>query len=385
MLNNNFPISNDPLSGLYGFATYNYGQNNYHAYMENYPVASEQELLTHYTYGSAGPFIDLLVYVDLGVGWSVEPVDFEDEDLGLEAKTLVEKEFSKRDFHSTMMQFATYYNVLGRAVLVRTYDKGDGFYFYEKSHVNGLDCINPMTLQNTSIKDVMRDTTGTKEFIQQVMGKNVNFSQNRVCYRSNNNFSKYSSMGFSSLQRCISELRLLSKFPMYRENLAKKYSNVHRILEVKTEQFKEIEFGATILNNQEQSEEYLSKLSDFYAMQEAKGTNMAVYDWINVKEASYGGKEVNLELERQKLRNIAFKLDIPLVLLDGEAVNRSVMEVLADIFVNNQAAGARNYVYTPMIEGVLLWNIHLQLRNQHNHRKYINNQRSCHIPNVLQL
>ena len=29
------------------------------------------------------------------------------------------------------------------------------------------------------------------------------------------------------------------------------------------------------------------------------------------------------------------------------------MEVLADIFVNKQRAGARNYVYTPIIEGVV--------------------------------
>lgn len=348
----NFPMSNDPLASLHMVSN----SNRYHntAYMEHYPVASERELLAHYMYGSAGPFIDLLVYVDLGVGLSVEPVDFEDEDEGMEAKALVEKEFFKRDFQATMKQFATYYLVLGRACLVKTYDKSGGFFFDEKSHVNGLDCIDPMTLQNTSIKDVMQDNTGNKEFIQNINGGTASFSQDRVCYRANNNFSKYGVMGFSSLQRCVSELRLLSCFPSYRDSLARKYSNLHRILEVKTKEFGEIQYGKTILNDSEMSKEYLNDISNYYALQEAKGSTMVVYDWMKIKESSFAGKEVKLnDLELQTLSNIAFKLNVPLDLLRySQVVNRSVMEVLADIFVNKQGAGARNDVYTPIIEGV---------------------------------
>jgi len=98
-------------------------------------VATDQELLAHYVYGSAGPFIDILTYVDLGVSWNLKPVDFSDEDEGLEAVRLVEGEFYRGDFPATMMQFAAYYLVLGRSCLIKTYDKQGGFYFNKKSRV----------------------------------------------------------------------------------------------------------------------------------------------------------------------------------------------------------------------------------------------------------
>jgi hypothetical protein len=89
------------------------------------------------------------------------------------------------------------------------------------------------------------------------------------------------------LQRCISELRLLSRFPGYRDNLAKKYSNLHRILEIKTKEFSETERGKAVLNDPDQSRAYLTDITNYYSMQEAKGSTMVVYDWMNIKEASY--------------------------------------------------------------------------------------------------
>lgn len=348
-----FPVFSDPLVGLHRSVAYS-NRYNYQSFMADYPVASDQELLTHYMYGSAGPFIDLLVYVDLGVGWSLKPVGFEDEDEGLEAVRLVEDDFYRRDFYATMMQFAVYYLVLGRACLVKTYDKLDSFYFDEKSRVSGLDCINPMTLDTASVRDVMNDTGGSKFFVQKYDGVSVCFSQDRVLYRANNIFNKFSVMGFSSLQRCIVELRLLSRFPGYREKLARKYSSLHRIFEVKTDEFGRTERGRAVLNDPGQSQFYLDDMHSYYASMEDKGSTLFLYDWVDVKESSYAGKEVNLnDLEVQTLRNISFKLDIPLdLLLYGQVVNRSVMEVLAEVFVNKQKSGARNYVYTPIIEGI---------------------------------
>lgn len=156
------------------------------------------------------------------------------------------------------------------------------------------------------------------------------------------------------MQRCISELRLLSRFPGYRESLARKYANIHRIIQIKTEEFGKTDQGGAVLNSGQHSKEYLNDVRKYYTIEEEKGGALFFYYWMDVKESSYAGKEVNLnDLELQTLRNIAFKLDVPLdMLMYSQIVNRSVMEVLADIFVNKQAAGARNYVYTPIIEGV---------------------------------
>jgi hypothetical protein len=322
--------------------------------MENYPLATDQELLSHYMYGGAGPFIDLLVYVDLGVGFNLKPVDFKDEEDGLEAVQVIEDEFHRRDFNATMMQFATYYLVLGRACLVKTYDGGGDFYFDDKSCVTGLDCINPMTLNVNSVREVMEDTTGTKEFVQQVKGLMSSYSQDRVIYRANNPFNKFSVLGVSNLQRCVSDLRLLSRFPGYRDNLARKYSNLHRIFEVKTDEFGKTERGKSILNNPAATQSYLNEVRSHYSIQEEEGNSLFLYDWVDVKESSYAGKEVKLnDLEVQTLRNIAFKLDVPLdLLMYSQLVNRSVMEVLADVFVNKQKAGTCNYVFKPLIEDV---------------------------------
>ena len=53
-------------------------------------------------------------------------------------------------------------------------------------------------------------------------------------------------------------------------------------------------------------------------------------------------------MELQTLKNISQCLDIPLDLLRyDQVVNRSVMEVLVDVFVSKQRSGARNHIYTP--------------------------------------
>ncbi len=132
----------------------------------DFPVASDNELLLHYLRGAAGPFIDVKSVCRTWCGLEVKPVGFEDEESGLEAKKLTEKFFKKIDFYTTMIQHAVFYRVLGRSSIVKTYDKSGGFYYSPKEKVMGIDSINPMTLTDKSIREVMADTTGTKAYEQ---------------------------------------------------------------------------------------------------------------------------------------------------------------------------------------------------------------------------
>lgn len=209
--NETFPdMGMDPTSHLLGARSYqNYGIG---FDLNLFPVASDEELLLHYIQGSVGPFIDLLVYTDLGVGWTLKPVFFEDEVDGKVATELVNEELQKRDFQNTMIQFATYYLVLGRACLVKTYSQDGGLYFNANADLTGIDCINPLTLDIGSIKNVMLDVTGEVEYIQRQEGKAASFSQDRVIYRTNNNFSRHAVLGHSPLQRCVTDLRLINSF-----------------------------------------------------------------------------------------------------------------------------------------------------------------------------
>lgn len=322
----------------------------------DFVVASDMELLQHYLFGCAGPFVDFLVYVDVGVGWSLKPVDFKNEDAGLEARDLVEKELVKRDFRNTMVQFATYYLVLGRACLIKTYNGLNELYFDEDSHVTGLDCINPMSLDVKSIQDVMNDTTGEKPFIQNWKGEPVSFTRDRVIYRTNNNLSRLGVWGVSPLQRCISDLRLALKFPGFRDRLARKYANIFRVIRVDTDKFVQAVGSRAneILRDTNEHTVYLNSVADTYNEQEDKGSSVVSFDWETISDMSFAGKEVNMNaIELETLKNIALCLDLPLDLLRyDQVVNRSVMEVLTDVFVSKQKSGARNHVYTPIIEGV---------------------------------
>ena len=112
----------------------------------DYPRASEFELVQHYLFGALGPFIDLLVYVDLGVGWTYRAVGFESDEEGAKAVELAE-EFSKKvKLHKSMNRFGTLYEVLGRAAVIKTKDGNGNFMSTPILSVTGIDVINPMTL-----------------------------------------------------------------------------------------------------------------------------------------------------------------------------------------------------------------------------------------------
>lgn len=138
--------------------------------------------------------------------------------------------------------------------------------------------------------------------------------------------------------------------------MARKYANLFRVVEIDSEKLKKNSgiAGEAIFDKPGGTKEYLADTSSFFRQQEEEGSTVAVFDWQQIKESSYAGKGVNLnDIELQTLRSIAFHLDIPLdLLMYSQVVNRSVMEVLSDIFVSKRKSGARNHIYTPIIEGV---------------------------------
>lgn len=324
----------------------------------DFPVASEAELLVHYLRGAAGPFIDIKMYVELGVGWTLKPVGFEDEEDGQEAKKIVDDLFKKMDFHGTMMELDMFYRVLGRGCLVKTYDLNGDFYFSKNEKITGVDSINPMTLTDQSIKQVMADRMGIEPFIQQVTGEigstgTVSLEQDRVIYITNNPFAKYSTYGNSDLNNSITELRTLARFPHYRDDLARIYSQMHRIVTIDSEKIVQgTDYGQIIKEDYKKAQEYLDEVGEFYRKQEKEGGTVVNFDWENVSQSSWAGKEVKLsDVERSGLEMTAFKQKVPLpLLLFAQYVNRDTLETLNDVFVNVMNNGIRDRMFTPIIE-----------------------------------
>jgi hypothetical protein len=325
----------------------------------DFPIASDNELLLHYLRGAAGPFIDLKVYAELGVGWQLKPAGFEDEESGLEAKKLTEKYFKKIDFYTTMIQHAVFYRVLGRSSIVKTYDKSGGFYYSPKEKVMGIDCINPMTLTDKSIREVMADTTSTKTYEQHAAtvdrsDATVTLEADRVIYSTNNPMTRYSPYGNSDLMNSITDLRAIARFPHYRDRLGHKYANLFRVIEIDTEKIAESDYGKKIKEDVNEAQNYLDDTAQFYRQQEETGGTVAVYDWQKVIEASFAGKEVKLgEIEKSSLESLSFKQKVPMpLLMFSQYVNRDTLRTLAETFISMLEKGSRNFVHTPIIEGI---------------------------------
>lgn len=322
----------------------------------DYPVPSESELLVHYLRGGAGPFVDLKLYVELGVGWTLKPKGFQEEEDGQDAKKIVDTQFEKMDYHGTIMELGMFYRVLGRACQVNTYDLNGDFYFNKNEKVTGADSINPMTITDASLRKVMADRTGTEPYVQQVTGSvgnpgTVELEQDRVIYITNNPFAKYSTYGNSDLNNSITDLRTLARFPHYRDALARLYSQMHRIVTIDSEKIATTSYGEEIKNDPKKAQEYMDDTAEFYRKQEKEGGTVVNMDWENVEQSSWAGKEVKLaDLERLTLESVAFKQQVPLpILMFAPSVNRDTLETLADVFVNVLNNGTRDRIFTPII------------------------------------
>ncbi|AEG18653.1 phage portal family protein [Methanobacterium paludis] len=320
------------------------------------PAANEWELILHYTRGGAGPFVDLQNYVDLGIGWTLKPKGFEDEEDGKAAQKLVEEDFRQRDFYTTMMQFGTYFRVLARSVIVKTYNGLGEFYSNPYAGVTGVDCINPMGLTDESIRNVMKDSTGTLKFQQLPIdgASGPSFSQDRVIYRTQNNLSTRAVLGHSAIQRSLTDLRTLARFPHYRNKLGHIYSQIMQSVKIDTAKMGESPLKSKIMNSWQEAKGLLNDSAKYYQKVAERGGTAAGYDWMDIEQSSFAGKEVKMvELEQQTLESIAFKFGVPLTLLayaQSQVVNRATLEALTDVFISKQENGVRNSIYTPIIQ-----------------------------------
>ena len=328
----------------------------------DFPYASEQELILHYTRGAAGPPVDIKIYADVGVGWTLNPVGFTDESVGTDAKEKAEDFMKEIDFNPTMKIFARWLEVIGRSCIIETYNKLGGYYQNKNAGITGSDCINPTTLTPESIKKVMNDITGTALYEQKATLDSPlsapKFTQDRVIYRTLNGFGKKSVLGSSKLQRCVTDLRTMGRFPHYRRDLGRLYSQMSRVIKINTEKFMEMDLGKAVMADEtgKKQQEYVDDTAEFYRQQEEKGGTFVIYDWEELEQAGWGGKEVKLaELEMQSLENIGYCMGVPLALVMSVAavkMNRATMEMVTDLFVSMQEKGTRNDIYTPIIEHV---------------------------------
>ena len=335
--------------------------------MGDYPLGDDYTYLRQYLRGAMAPFIDFLVYVDLGVGFTVKAVGFTSEDDAKEAERLFAEWAEKIGLVTTLQQFATYREVLGRACIVLTFNANGGFYYSEEEKISGVDCINPMTLDVESIKKVMADTTGKEKYIQQPKWTNQpitnvlkdtfvsrTFDQDRVIYTTRNPLTKYSVMGVSALQNCLTDARTIAKFPRYRSDMAKKFANIHRHFKVIAEMLQQTQFGAEILNDPVKAREFLDSIHELIKDQEEKSASIATFDFIDSNEVTYGGKEPDISgIERMTLESLGMKLGIPVsMVVFADAVNRATLDTLVDLFITKREKGVRQAVYIPLIKEI---------------------------------
>lgn len=329
--------------------------------MTDFPVAGDYELFLHYFRGGAGPFIDLFLYCDLGVDWKLVPKGFDSEEDGEEAVRLVEEDYfdeKRMDFRLTMNEIGAYCEILGRTSYVETYTL-DGDYFYNKNmKVTGVDAINPMTFEEQSIREAIADTTGTIPYKQ--VGTSINgqsitipLEQERVFYYTKNPVPKHSPVGNSDLQRCITDLRTLARFPHYRMKIGKKYSELFRVIQINSDKLKDTGMGEKITNDITEAQKYLDETAEFYRDQEEKGGTVATFDWETLIESSWAGKEVKFsEIEKDTVQSIGLKLGVPMELMTyaADAMNRATLLGLLDTFVSKREKGTRKWLYTPIIK-----------------------------------
>ena len=352
-------VSNDPTDRLMNMISQYYPSFRFRNIDElrSYPVMNDWELLTHALRGAAGPFIELILYVDLKVGHKLNPIGFSNEEAGLKAKELVEEQFKLMKFQRTLDKLGFFYNTLGRAVAVETRDLNGNYYIDEDLKVHGVDSFNPMTLEINSIQEVMWDTTGEKTYKQFVpQGTKfvpVTFDQHRVRYLTKNP-SDYSPYGNSDLQKCGTDLRLAVEFPHFRRKMARRYSELTTTVEVDSEKIQSTggDEGKKVIEDFKEGRAYLDETAEFHRDLQEKSGVAAYFDWEKVVNNSWAGKEVNLQsVEDATNQRIAKQLQVPIALIDHRPdVNRDTLRTYVDTFVKEREMADRVTIYTPIIE-----------------------------------
>jgi len=324
----------------------------------NYPTASDIELVKIYLFGGGRPFIDFLVYISLGVGWTYEAKGFDDEEKGREAVRLAEEFTDKIHLKRTMNRFGTFYEVLGRACLIKTRALSGDFYQNEAADITGVDCINPMTLTDRSIMDVNADKTGTETYQQlDADGTPSEFTQDRVYYRTQNNLSGEKSLvGISRLQSCIADFRALAEFPKYRSKLGRLYSEITQVITIDTSKM-EGPLKDKLMESNKEAQNFLDETAEYYRKLASQGSIAAAFDWFEIVNTTFAGKEVKLDVVEDKtLASIGRNMGVPVPLLDSSAaniLNRSSLEAIRDTNVAMEEKGTRNIIHKPIIEEII--------------------------------
>lgn len=350
--NFNPAIIADPLEGvksvLQSFGMYDALTQKFLS--SDYPIGSEEEYLRHYLFGIGKPFINFLVFVDVGVGYFVE-ADFGDQDLNKEISTMCMEMLERIEYQTTLTQVATYSEVLGRSCMVETVNLAqDDYYTNPLEDIHGIDSINPMSLDYDSIKDALNDKTNKTPFKQvwndMTTGEHeeVELEAERVTYITKNPFTTLSVEGVSTFANAINDLRVGARFARYKAQVADKASRLHRHFKVDTEKFMKLKPGKEILNSKEKSKNYLYSVHQMINTMNERGSDVATMDYLDSKEVTWAGKIPNItDLERGVFESVAFKLEIPInTMTYGKDVNRNTLEVLSDIFIRRRETGAQN-------------------------------------------
>jgi hypothetical protein len=325
----------------------------------DYPIASDYELMKIYLYGGARPFVDFLVYISLGVGWDYRAVGFTDDEAGREAVQLAEKFTKDIKLPQTMKRFATFYEVLGRACIIKTRNLAGGFYSDPNAAVKGVDCVNPMTVTDYSVFQVGLDKTGTVPYQQEdYLGNTFNFDQDRVYWRTQNGLSaeEKSQFGVSRIQGSVGYFRTLAKFPEYQSKLLRLYTEVIQTIIIDTSKM-EGPLKDKLMKSNAEAQKFLDETTQYYMKLARQGSIASVFDWFEIVNTTFAGKEVNIDvIEDRVLSGIARNFGVPLALLDAssaEMLNRSILEAIRDTMIAVEENGTRKLVFQPIIEEIV--------------------------------
>ena len=297
--------------------------------------------------------------MDLGVGWQYK-ANFEDIEDGIDAVDELETYFDKIDFQGSMLICGTYFNVFGNLGMVLTPNAlGDGFYSNEYAGITGIDPIDPRTLAVQSIREVLDDRTGTKNFVQNYNGytginSTVDISQDRMIYETRNPFAKRSVMGISQYANAIPELRTVIKFPKYRQAISRKLANVFRHYIIDVEKMKSTPLGRKVLVNHDTEAEYLLSIQKLIMKQESRHSSIATFDFLTSTEKTYGGKEPALnDVEKQTIYMLGLRMGVPISLMayDESVTSRSALETVAEFLIQRRRHGPQK-TYKKIIERV---------------------------------
>ncbi len=340
--------------------------------IQDYPAGDDFEFLLQLYYGGAGPFIELMGEMDAGVGWTYVPRGFESEDDGADAVAEAVEFTNRIELFDTMQRWSHYYEGLGRAFTVETFNVDEGYYYSPQEKCYGVDCISPLTLDMESVRQAVYDRTGIKPFIQRnpkyildSEPESVVLDQVRCTYSIRGTLAKYGVLGNSAMANCLPDLRALGSAPHLRLKMMQKYAKDYKHYVLDVEELRKTPMGEQILSDWDKSKEKLAESKNLVRKQEREDESLITYSFIKPAEiTSYRGKggDDMSSAERMTLESISFRMGIPLPLanMNLKDVNRSTLETVADACIKQREMKGGRKKIRPFVERVMLRHIRSQ-------------------------